>query len=44
MTAQALAAIDLKPDELAGFLVGQLRTAPTFFGLDDMRTSLVPKS
>ena len=30
MTAQALAAIDLKPDELAGFLVGQLRTAPTF--------------
>lgn len=44
LTAQTLMAIDLKPDELAEFLVGQLRTGVDLFDLAELRTGLISRS
>ena len=42
LTAEALMAIDLKPDELAEFLVSHLGAGTDLFALADLRTGLVP--
>jgi ADP-ribose pyrophosphatase YjhB (NUDIX family) len=42
-TAEALMVIDLKPDELAEFLVSHLRVGIDLFTLADRRTSLVSR-
>jgi ADP-ribose pyrophosphatase YjhB (NUDIX family) len=41
LTAEALMAIDLKPDELAEFLVAHLGAGVDLFALADLRTGLV---
>jgi ADP-ribose pyrophosphatase YjhB (NUDIX family) len=41
LTAEGLMAIDLKPDELAEFLVSHLRVGTDLFALADLRTGLV---
>ena len=43
LTAEALVAIDLKPDELAGFLVRHLGAGIDLFALADLRTALVSR-
>jgi hypothetical protein len=40
LTAQALAAIDLKPDAFAEFLFDHLRAGTDVFTLPDLRASL----
>jgi hypothetical protein len=40
LTAEALTAIDLKPDELAEFLVRHLGAGTDLFALADLRISL----
>jgi ADP-ribose pyrophosphatase YjhB (NUDIX family) len=41
LTTQALAAIDLKPDSIAEFLLGHLRAGTDLFSLPDLRTSRI---
>lgn len=43
LTAEALMAIDLKPDELAKFLVSHLRAGIDLFALADLRTGLISR-
>jgi ADP-ribose pyrophosphatase YjhB (NUDIX family) len=43
LTAEALMAIDLKPDELAEFLVSHLGAGSDLFALADLRTGLAPR-
>ena len=44
LTAEALMAIDLKPGELAAFLLSRLRVGVDLFDLPDLRTGLVSRS
>ena len=44
LTAEALMAIDLKPGELAAFLLSHLRVGVHLFDLPDLRTGLVSRS
>ena len=44
LTAEALTAIDLKPGELAAFLLSHLRVGVDLFDLPDLRTGLVSRS
>jgi ADP-ribose pyrophosphatase YjhB (NUDIX family) len=44
LTAKALMAIDLKPDELAEFLVSHLGAGVDLFALPDQRTGLVART
>ena len=44
LTAEALMVINLKPDELVGFLVSHLRVGIDLFGLADLRTGLISRS
>jgi ADP-ribose pyrophosphatase YjhB (NUDIX family) len=44
LTASAVAAINLKPDALAGQLLGHLRAATDLFSLPDLRHSLAAES
>ena len=44
LTAEALMAIDLKPGELAAFLLSHLRVGVDLFDLPDLRTGLVSRS
>lgn len=43
LTAHALAAINLKPDSIAKFLLGHLRAGTDLFSLPDLRTSMAPR-
>jgi ADP-ribose pyrophosphatase YjhB (NUDIX family) len=43
LTAQALAAINLKPDSIAEFLLTHLRAGTDLFSLPDLRTSMPPR-
>ena len=43
LTAEALMAIDLKPDELAEFLISHLGAGIDLFALADLRTGLVSR-
>jgi hypothetical protein len=43
LTAEGLTAIDLKPDELTGFLVSHLVTGADLFALADLRTGLASR-
>ncbi|MGO9221780.1 MAG: NUDIX hydrolase [Streptosporangiaceae bacterium] len=43
LTAEALMAIDLKPGELAAFLLSHLRVGVDLFDLHDLRTGLVSR-
>jgi ADP-ribose pyrophosphatase YjhB (NUDIX family) len=44
LTAEALTAIDLKPGDLAAFLLSHLRVSVNLFDLPDLRTGLVSRS
>jgi ADP-ribose pyrophosphatase YjhB (NUDIX family) len=44
LTAEALTAIDLKPGDLAAFLLSHLRVGVNLFDLPDLRTGLVSRS
>lgn len=43
LTAEAVMAIDLKPEELAEFLVSHLASGIDLFAVADLRTGLVPR-